>query len=369
MPMKRFILLTTAALAVAGSALAADAPAAAAADAPAAVKVDEKLDQVIRQALPVCGDTKVTHSAVPRKLPDNLSATLVRAESSLPSCNGQYISVSTKAGDYFLGIPWFIDQAEGSTIEEKMMNFGWNALHEHYAVEVDREHPTRNGLYHATLVQTTERGKLPIEGEVDPKGTVFFLGHFHPMTENVGLSRMKAFEPFFATAPSEGAAKPELTIVEFSDFECPSCQHAAGYLDPIVKKYGDKVRYVRFDLPLISNHPWAFSAAVAGRAVYRQKPDLFWEYKKQIYANQDKLTAFTIDDFARNFAQDHELDLKQFDADVASDAIHADILRGVGTAFSNDIRATPSYVVNGILVEPGKDGADLETYVAGLLKK
>lgn len=360
MSMKRFVLLTTAALAVAGSALAADTAA-------APIKVDEKLDRAVRAALPVCGDTKVTHSAVDRKLPDNLSATFVRAESSIGSCNGQYLSVVSKAGDYFLGIPWFIDQAEGETIEDRLMNFGWNALHEHYTVNVDREHPTRNGLYRATLVQTTERGKLPIDGEVDPKGTVFFLGHFHPLTEDVRTSRSKAFEPFLATAPSEGAAKPEITIIEFSDFECPSCQHAAGYVDPIVKKYGDKVRYVRFDLPLISNHPWAFAAAVAGRAVYRQKPDLFWEYKKQVYANQDKLSSFTIDDFARNFAQDHDLDLKQYDADLASDAIHADILRGIGTAFSNDIRATPSYVVNGMLVEPGTDGKDLEAYVAGLL--
>lgn len=358
--MKRFVLLTTAALAVAGSVLAADAP---------EVKVDEKLDQVIRRALPVCANTKITHTPISRKLPDNLSATMVRAESTIGSCNGQYISVTTKAGDYFLGIPWFIDQAEGDTIEEKMANFGWLAMKEHYTVNVDREHPTRNGLYHATIVQTTERGKLPIDGEVDPKGTVFFLGHFHPMNEDVRVSREKAFEPFLATSPSEGAAKPEVTIIEFSDFECPSCQHAAGYVDPIVKKFPEKVRYVRFDLPLISNHPWAFAAAVAGRAIYRQKPDLFWEYKKQVYANQEKLSSFTIDDFARNFAQDHDLDLKQYDADLASDAIHADILRGVGAAFSNDIRATPSYVVNGLLVEPGVDGADLEAYVSALLKK
>ncbi|MCU1347827.1 MAG: oxidoreductase [Acidobacteria bacterium] len=361
MLMKRLILLSAAALAIAGSALAAD-------DVPAP-KVDEKVDQIIRRALPVCADTKITHSAVDQKLPDNLNATYVRTESSVASCNGQYISVVTKAGDYFLGLPWFVGRAEGATIEERISAFGWNAMHEHFQVNVDRDHPTRNGLYEVTLEQTTEHGKMPIEGEVDPKGDVFFLGHFHPMSEDVRVSREKAFEPFLATAPSEGAAKPEVTVIEFSDFECPSCQHASAYLDPIVKKYGDKVRYVRFDLPLISNHPWAFAAAVAGRAIYRQKPELFWEYKKQVYANQEQLSSFTIDDFARNFAKDRELDLARYDADLASPAIQADILKGIGAAFSNDIRATPSYVVNGMLVEPGKDGVDLEAYVVGLLKK
>src|SRR2546430_10287302 len=51
----------------------------------------------------------------------------------------------------------------------------------------------------------------------------------------------------------------------------------------ILAAHGDAVRYIRFDMPLITIHPWAFSAAVAGRAIYRQNPDLFWKFKEQIY--------------------------------------------------------------------------------------
>ena len=134
--------------------------------------------------------------------------------------------------------------------------------------------------------------------------------------------------------------------------DLPSFQHAAGFLKPILDKYGDKIRYIRYDLPLINMHPWAFSAAMAGRAIHRQKPELFWDYKEQVYANQDKLNAFTIDDFARHFAQDHDLDLKKYDADVASPELQASILAGAGVAFSNDVRATPTYMVNGATVDP-----------------
>ena len=116
-------------------------------------------------------------------------------------------------------------------------------------------------------------------------------------------------------------------------------------------------------------HPWAFPAAVAGRAIYRQKPDLFWQYKEQVYANQEKLNTFTIDDFARGFAQDHDLDLKKYDADVSSPELQSAILAGAGTALSNDIRATPTYLVNGTNVDAGTDGKALEAYVANLLKK
>jgi protein-disulfide isomerase len=129
------------------------------------------------------------------------------------------------------------------------------------------------------------------------------------------------------------------------------------------------VRYVRYDLPLLTMHPWAFPAAVAGRAIYRQKPDLFWQYKDQVYANQEKLNTFTIDDFARGFAQDHDLDLKKYDADVSSPELQTSILAGAGAALSNDIRATPSYLVNGTNVDAGTDGKALEAYVAALLKK
>jgi len=157
-----------------------------------------------------------------------------------------------------------------------------------------------------------------------------------------------------------------VTIVEFSDFECPSCKRASGYLEPIVAKHGDKVRYIRFDLPL-TMHPWAFGAALAGRAIQRQKPELFWEYKKHIYSNQDSLTAFTFWDFARGFAQDHELDLKRYDADLQDENLKNEILKGAGFALANEVRATPTYLVNGAFVDAGDDGKHLAAYVDQLL--
>jgi len=111
------------------------------------------------------------------------------------------------------------------------------------------------------------------------------------------------------------------------------------------------------------------SAAIAGRAIYRQKPEAFWQYKKWVYENQDKLTAFTLDDFARGFAGDHDLDMKQYDADIESELVRDQLLKGVGAAFSNDVRATPTYMINGTYVDSGDDGKALETYVEGLLKK
>ena len=70
----------------------------------------------------------------------------------------------------------------------------------------------------------------------------------------------------------------------------------------------------------------------------------------------------------RGFAQDHELDLKKFDADVNSPDLRAEILHGLAAAFVSDVRATPTYLVNGVFVDPGNDGKALADYVDKALK-
>ncbi len=353
----RFLLVAVALTAVA--ALAEDAP---------VPKLGERADKLIQEGLPVCSDkVTTTYSALQHKLPVNLTGEVIKIESLRQSCAGQWVALTSREGDFFLGIPWFLDGVTG-TLEQKLKTFAWNALQQNMDPVIEKQR-NRDGFYNVTLYQITERGKLPMQGEIDPEGTVVFIGHFYPINSDFLESRLKSFQPFIDQSPTRGAAKPAVTVVEFSDFECPSCQHAAGYMKPILQKYSDRVRYIRYDLPLVTMHPWAFAAAVAGRAIYRQKPELFWEYKEQVYANQEKLNTFTFEDFARGFAQDHDLDMKKYDADVSSPELQTTLLSGAGTAFSNDVRATPTYMVNGAMVDPGNDGKALEEYVAKLLKK
>lgn len=364
--MKKTLLLISAAL-LATTAAIAQEPTAKKSDEPTPKKIDAKLEALIQEALPVCGsDAKVTYYDMVHKMPANLTGTVVRVQSPRVSCEGQSLAVVSREGGFYFGFPWFLDDEKG-TIEEKLKDFSWTKMQNNVTPIVDRT-KTREGLYKVTLVQTTESGKMPLEGEIDPDGKIFFLGHFRPMTVSAPTARLKAFEPFVATAPTTGAAKPVVTVIEFSDFECPSCRFAADYMKPILDKHADKVRYVRYDLPLVTMHPWAFSAAVAGRAIWNQKPELFWDYKHMVYSNQEKLNAFTLADVVRGWAQDHDLDMKKYDTDVDSAALKDEMMKSVAVAFANDIRATPTYVVNGMIVDAGKDGKGLEEYVVSLLK-
>jgi hypothetical protein len=328
-----------------------------------------RADKLIKDALPNCADTATeSRVALQHALPADMVGGVVRIASKRSTCDGQWVAITSTEGGFFFGTPWFLDGVEG-TLEEKLKNFTMEHMKEAFNPVIDRTTKTREGLYRATLYQTVEGGKLPLEGEIDPAGTVFFIGHFVPIVSDYRTSRMKAFEHFLSVSPSTGAAAPQVTVIEFSDFECPSCQHASGYMKPILEAHADKVRYIRYDTPLVMIHPWALSAAIAGRAVWHQKPELFWKYKEQIYTNQDKLSAFTIDEFARGFATDHELDMKKYDADVQSPELRAELVNGAGSAFSNDVRATPTYIVNGTFVDPGVDGKALTEFVEAALKK
>jgi len=328
-----------------------------------------RADKLIKDALPICSDPATeSRVALQHPLPPDMIGAVVRIASKRGSCEGQWVAITSTEGGFFFGTPWFLDGMEG-TLEEKLKNFTMQYMKEAFNPVIDRTTKTKEGLYRATLYQTVEGGKLPLEGEIDPAGTIFFIGHFVPIASDYRASRLKAFDHFLSLSPATGAGAPVVTVIEFSDFECPSCMHAAGYMKPILEAHGDKVRYIRYDTPLVTIHPWALAAAIAGRAVWHQKPDLFWKYKEQIYANQEKLSAFTIDEFARGFASDHELDMKKYDAEVQSPELRTEMVNGTGTAFTNDVRATPTYIVNGTFVDPGTDGKALADYVNAALKK
>lgn len=332
-----------------------------------AIEVDPKLDRAVHELMPVCPDATVAYEELLVKLPPRFIGALVTIKSERHSCDASLAGIVAPSGALFLGTPWPLTDEEGKTLEDKLKNFTWRNLRENMTATIDR---TRNadGLFAVTMNQTTTSGKLPMQGFVDPEGLVFFFGRFRPRGEDPRTARLKVFDTFSAHAPTKGASTPTVTILEFSDFQCPSCQRAAGYVDPILEKHGDKVRYIRYDLPL-SGHNWAFSAALAGRAIHRQKPELFWEYKKQVYANQGSFNPFTFWDWARGFAKDNELDLARYDADLESAELKNELLAGAGTALTNDIRATPSYMVNGALVDAGDNGSELAAYVEKMLAK
>jgi protein-disulfide isomerase len=141
--------------------------------------------------------------------------------------------------------------------------------------------------------------------------------------------------------PSRGAADAPVTIVAFSDFQCPYCATLFSTLKEIEKNYKDQVRIVYLQFPLSQIHPYAEKAAEASLCANEQNQ--YWQMHDAMFADQAKLGV----DQLRQKAEKLSLDMAAFDACLDSSkyasAIRADIAEGVKAG----VKGTPAFFVNG----------------------
>lgn len=162
------------------------------------------------------------------------------------------------------------------------------------------------------------------------------------------LTRMVEFErwPIMlpAEAPAKGAAAPLVTIVEYSDFECPICGGFATILDEVVHSYPDDVRIVFQQFPL-SMHPGAEPAARASIAAQAQ--GRFWAMHDRLFAARHVADS----DALVELAGDLGLDTTRFAADLAAPATAARVEAEQANGRKLGVRSTPNFFINGRRVE------------------
>ncbi|MGO8970563.1 MAG: DsbA family protein [Myxococcaceae bacterium] len=147
-----------------------------------------------------------------------------------------------------------------------------------------------------------------------------------------------------ADAPAFGPEFAKVTIVEWSDFQCPYCSKAAPTVEKLRDAYGKDVRVVFRNLPL-PMHPNAHIAAQAAMAAHAQGK--FWPMHDQLFANQAALDRESLDRTAEKLG----LDMARFRTDMDSAAVKARIDADVAAAAAVGVHATPSLYVNGRLYE------------------
>ncbi len=145
-------------------------------------------------------------------------------------------------------------------------------------------------------------------------------------------------------------ATAKITLVEYGDYQCPAC----GYFHPIVKKlmteYQDRVLLAFRNFPL-SQHPNAIPAANAAEAAAKQGK--FWEMHDLIYEHQnDWSEQGTAADLFRQYAQQLQLNMSQYDKDVASGDVSSRIQHDLQTGRDSSVDSTPSFFLNGIYIQP-----------------
>jgi protein-disulfide isomerase len=190
-------------------------------------------------------------------------------------------------------------------------------------------------------------GKYLVRGEVSDLSK-------DPMAETRARLQIK-------DAPVLGDPKATVTLVEFSDFECPVCRSLHDVLRGMLPNY-PQVRVVFKDFPLESLHPWARTAAIAGRCAYQQDPKAFWKVYDSIYDQQEVISAANAWSKMTDFAADAGLNADTFKACMAGPEAGAQVDASRANGQQLEVGSTPTEIVNGRRMV-GADPHILEQYI------
>jgi protein-disulfide isomerase len=172
----------------------------------------------------------------------------------------------------------------------------------------------------------------------------------------------KEYEVAIGSAPTRGNENAAVTIVEWSDFQCPFCNRVSPTLAKIREEYGDRVRFVFKHMPL-SIHPQAAGAHAAAEAAHRQGK--FWEMHDRIFENQRDLAVETLEGYASAIG----LDMDQFRRDVEAEEVGKRIDEDMMQAQKLGVTGTPAFFINGRFLSGAQPFTNFKRYIDQALEK
>lgn len=172
--------------------------------------------------------------------------------------------------------------------------------------------------------------------EENPDAIIDSLGRYE-MKQRLKLAS-DSLRPHTPTIGPEDAA---ITIIEFSEFQCPFCRKAQATLAELRKRYKGRVRFAFKHVPL-DFHPQAEPAALAAQAAHLQGK--FWKYSSKLWERQ----AFLGEKLLVEVAKEVGLDMDKFNKDRRSEKVKAMVDQDLADAKSANVRGTPHFLINGI---------------------
>ncbi len=216
------------------------------------------------------------------------------------------------------------------------------------------------GLLESTIDLTINDNKETVKFFVSKDGKFLFRGELSDMTKDPLAENRAQIE--MKDSPAMGDPKAAVTLVEYSDFECPVCRSLHDALRSLLPNYAGKVRVVFKDFPIEQLHPWARTAAIAGRCAFQQNPAAFWKMYDFIYDNQDIISASNAWTKMTDYAGQSGLDGDAFKSCMASPEAGAAVNASHANGQRLDVNSTPTVFVNGRRLV-GADPHLLEQYI------
>lgn len=162
--------------------------------------------------------------------------------------------------------------------------------------------------------------------------------------------------------PAIGPEAAKVTIIEFSDYQCPFCGRSRSTVNQILETYKDQVRYVFRDFPL-SFHKDAFAAHVAAQCAGEQGK--YWDYNNKLFGNQQALK----EDSLKQYATDLGLNLEAFNLCLASDKYVKEIQKDMDDGVTAGVTGTPAFFINGVLISGARPFSAFKEIIDNELKR
>jgi protein-disulfide isomerase len=163
-----------------------------------------------------------------------------------------------------------------------------------------------------------------------------------------------------------GTADAPITLIEYSDFECPFCSRGFNTVMELMEKYKGKIRFAYKHLPL-SFHPQAMPAAQYYEAIRLQSPEKAWAFHDAIYKNQRALQ--NGEKFLKEEAKKLKVDMAKLAKDVKSEAVQSRIDADIAEAGKFGFQGTPGFLLNGVPVKGAYPTSHFESLVSELQKR
>jgi protein-disulfide isomerase len=194
---------------------------------------------------------------------------------------------------------------------------------------------------------------------VSKDGKFIFRGELSDMSVDPLADIRSKLHP--GNSPSIGPANAKITLIEYADFECPSCRQLDRVLRDLLPKHPE-VRLVYKDFPLTTLHPWAMTASIAAQCANQQDPASFWKIHDIIFDAQDVITPSNVWDKMTDFAGQLGLNVETFRACLANPDTPHEIEKTMTEGRELNISGTPTIFVNGRRII-GPDEALMEQYI------
>ena len=158
-----------------------------------------------------------------------------------------------------------------------------------------------------------------------------------------------------------GSHSAKVTVVEYGDFECPSCAQAYPAVKIMLKHFGDKLRFVYRHFPQREVHPHAELAAEAAEAAGAQHK--FWQMHDLLFENQLHLKANSL----RQYAARVGLDLERYDYEMGDHVYLQRVQEHLDSGHRSVVRATPTFFVDGVVQDVSFGFQHLQTAIDAAL--